>query len=71
MRKTRSVGWKDARLVLVRDQRTIDPKFGVTMDTVDDAGDQLANCAIRLSLRVFRANNNWKSYWANINEKAA
>lgn len=48
LRKTRSVGWKEARLVLVRDQRTIDPKFGVTMDTVDDAGDQLANCAISI-----------------------
>lgn len=46
LRKTRSVGWKEARLALVRDQRTIEPTFGVTMGTVDDAGDQLANCAI-------------------------
>lgn len=52
LRKTRNVMWKEARLVLVRNQKEIDLKFGVTMGTVDDAGDQLANCAISVGAGV-------------------
>lgn len=52
LRKTRSVMWKEARLVIVRKQDEIDPIFGVTMGTVDDAGDQLANCAISIGAGI-------------------
>ena len=46
-RKEKKVFWKEARLCLVHAQGMVDPIFGATMGTVDEAGDQLANCAIR------------------------
>lgn len=39
--------WKEARLCLVHEQGRVEPIFGAAMGTVDEAGDQLANCAIR------------------------
>ncbi len=46
-RKTRTVGWREARLCLSRQTDSSQPIFGVTMGTVDEAGDQLAHSAIR------------------------
>jgi len=46
-RKTRTVGWREARLCLARQTGLSQPIFGVTLGSVDDAGDQLAHSAIR------------------------
>ena len=46
-RKTRTVGWREARLCLARVQGSSQPTFGVTLSTVDEAGNQLADSAIR------------------------
>ena len=46
-RKTRTVGWREARLCLARQTVSSQPIFGVTVGSVDDAGDQLAHSAIR------------------------
>ena len=46
-RKTRTLGWMEARLALChpQDQRTI--RYGATLGTPQEAGDQLLDCAIR------------------------
>ena len=49
-RKTRTVGWREARLCLARGQNSSQPTFGVTLGTVDEAGNQLADSAIRAGL---------------------
>ena len=46
-RKTRSVGWQEARLVLARVPGSVTPRWGATMGSVDQAGDQLRDCVIR------------------------
>ena len=46
-RKEKKVFWREARLCLVHEQGRVEPVFGATMGSVDEAGDQLANCAIR------------------------
>ncbi len=46
-RKTRTVSWREARLCLARQRGSSQPTFGVTMGSVDAAGDQLADVAIR------------------------
>ncbi len=50
-RKTRTVGWREARLCLARQTGSSQPIFGVTLGSVDDAGDQLAHSAIRALCR--------------------
>jgi len=47
-RKTRSVCWQEARLALARVPGCVRPRFGATMGSVEQAGDQLADCVIRL-----------------------
>ena len=45
-RKTREVRWKEARLSLAHPKGSVSPVFGATSGEVDEAGDQLAHCAI-------------------------
>ena len=49
-RKTRTVCWREARLCLARGQDSSQPTFGVTLGSVDQAGNQLAHSAIRAGL---------------------
>ena len=49
-RKTRTVGWREARLCLARDSGSSQPTFGVTLGSVDAAVKQLADIAIRAGL---------------------
>lgn len=49
-RKTRSVGWQEARLSLAHAQGSVRPVFAATLGTVDEAGDQLRHCAIQAGL---------------------
>jgi len=44
-RKTRQVGWKEARLALAHEPGSVTPIFGATMGSVEEAGKQLAVCA--------------------------
>jgi hypothetical protein len=46
-RKTRQIGWQEARLAFSRLPTQATPIFGVTMGSVDDAGAQLLATAIR------------------------
>ncbi len=46
-RKTRTVSWREVRLCLARQKGSSQPIFGVTLGSVDAAGDQLADSAIR------------------------
>ncbi|MCP4460897.1 MAG: ISKra4 family transposase [Cytophagales bacterium] len=45
-RKTREVRWEEARLSIAHAKGSISPVFGATSGNVDEAGDQLAHCAI-------------------------
>ena len=45
LRKKRQVGWKEARLSLVYKQGSVEPVFGATMGSPEQAGAQLNNCA--------------------------
>ncbi len=45
-RKTRKVGWKEARLALAHAPGSVTPIFGATMGSVEEAGDRLAVCAL-------------------------
>jgi hypothetical protein len=47
-RKTRTVSWQEARLVLARVPGSVSAGFGATMGSADQAGDQLSDCVIRL-----------------------
>ena len=49
-RKTRTVGWREARLCLAREKSSSEPTFGVTLGSVERAGEQLADSAIRAGL---------------------
>ena len=49
-RKTRTVGWHEARLSLAHAQGSVSPVFAATLGTVDEAGDQLLHCAIQAGL---------------------
>ena len=49
-RKSRVLGWKEARLGLVYAQGAVEPVFGVSTGGVDQAGDQLGFCAARIGL---------------------
>jgi len=44
-RKTRKVGWKEARLTLAYSTGSIEPVFAVTMGAAQQAGEQLTACA--------------------------
>jgi Uncharacterised protein family (UPF0236) len=46
-RKTRKVGWKEARLCLVRRPESVRPILGGTMGSVEEAGAQLRECALK------------------------
>lgn len=46
-RKTRTVSWREARLCLARQKGSSQPTFGATLGSVDAAGEQLADSAIR------------------------
>jgi len=47
-RKTRTVGWQEARLVLARVPGFVTARLGATMGSAHAAGDQLMDCVIRL-----------------------
>jgi uncharacterized protein YcgL (UPF0745 family) len=47
-RKTRTVSWQEARLALARVPGSVTARFGATMGSVNQAGDQLTDCVIRL-----------------------
>ena len=49
-RKTRHLGWKEARLAFAQDIQKPLPIFGATLGSVDDAGAQLLHSAIRAGL---------------------
>lgn len=49
-RKTRKIGWQEARLGLSRTPEQTVPIFGATLGTVDEAGEQLLGAAIRTGL---------------------
>jgi len=49
-RTTREVEWKEARLCFARPKDTVTPIFGATLGKPDDAGEQMAHCAIRAGL---------------------
>lgn len=46
-RKTRQVGWKEARLYLAHPPGAVTPVFGATLGSVEEAGQQLSQCALR------------------------
>ncbi len=45
-RKTRHVGWKEARLALAHEPGSVTPIFGATLGSVAEAGERLAVCAL-------------------------
>ncbi len=47
-RKTRTVSWQEARLALARVPGAVTARFGATMGSVNQAGEQLTDCVIRL-----------------------
>ena len=47
-RKTRTISWQEARLVLARVPGAVTARFGATMGSANEAGDQLTDCVIRL-----------------------
>lgn len=47
-RKTRKVSWKEARLVLAHEPGSVTPIFGATLVSVEEAGERLAVCALRV-----------------------
>jgi hypothetical protein len=49
-RKTREVRWTEARLSLAHPKGSLTPVFGATLGDQDEAGDQLAHCAIRAGI---------------------
>ena len=49
-RTTRQTRFKEARLALTRSAEEFHPRFGATFGTVEDAGDQLLDCAIAAGL---------------------
>lgn len=49
-RKTRKVGWTEARLCLAHEPGSGTPVFGATLGTVDEAGEQMMNCAIHAGM---------------------
>ena len=51
-RKTRKVGWKEARLCLVHPPGSVTPVFGATLGEPDEAGQQLMHCAIQSSAGI-------------------
>ena len=42
-RKTRQVGWKEARLALAHTPGSVTPIFGASLGTVEEAGERLAS----------------------------
>src|SRR5262249_51302512 len=46
-RKTRQVGWKEARLALAHTPGSVAPIFGASLGTVEEAGERLAVCALQ------------------------
>lgn len=49
-RRTRQIGWQEARLTFARTPEQDSPVFGATLGTVDDAGEQLVASAIRVGV---------------------
>ena len=45
-RKTRQVGWKEARLALAHEPGWVTPIFGASLGSVEEAGERLAVCAL-------------------------
>ena len=45
-RKTREVRWTEGRLALAHPKGSVSPHFGATLGDQDEAGNQLAHCAI-------------------------
>jgi hypothetical protein len=46
-RKSRQVGWKEARLALAHPPGSVTPKFGATLGSAEEAGERLAVCALQ------------------------
>jgi hypothetical protein len=49
-RKTRRIGWQEARLASARTSEQMVPIFGATLGSVDEAGKQLLASAIRVGV---------------------
>jgi hypothetical protein len=52
-RKTRTVGWTEARLCLAHEKDSVTPVFGATLaalGTVEEAGEEMLNCAIHAGM---------------------
>jgi Uncharacterised protein family (UPF0236) len=47
-RRTRTIGWQEARLALARVPGAVTARFGATMGSVNQAGDQWTDCVIQL-----------------------
>lgn len=47
-RKTRQVGWKEARLALAHPPGSVTPIFGARLGSPEEAGERLAVCALEL-----------------------
>ncbi|MGH9199262.1 MAG: ISKra4-like element ISTvi1 family transposase, partial [Acidimicrobiia bacterium] len=46
-RKTRTVGWKEARLNLAHEPGSVTPVFGATLGTTEEAGEEMFRSAVR------------------------
>lgn len=46
-RKRRQLGWKEARLSMAREEKSVQPFFSALIGTPDDVGDALFDCALR------------------------
>jgi Uncharacterised protein family (UPF0236) len=51
-RKTRKIGWKEARLSLAYSTDSTEPVFAVTTGTAEQVGEQLMDCALRAGFGV-------------------
>ena len=52
-RKKKTLHWKEARLALVHEEGSVEPKFDATFsESVDDAGKSLLNCAVLAGLDI-------------------
>ena len=46
-RKTRKLDWKEVRLCLAHEPGSVTPIFGATVGGADEAGEEMAGCAVR------------------------
>ena len=58
-RKTRQVGWKEARLALAHPPGSVTPLFGATLGSVEEAGERLAVCALEAGVEARPRSMGW------------